>query len=804
MSFPFPRFLCLLLLQLPFFASAQPYSNVSLNSSLSTRDRNPYWTSPSGDFAFGFRPHQGFFLLAIWFAKITVENETIVWTANGGNPVESGSTVELTSKGVLTLKTPNGTEAWKAQTADSSQVAYAAMLNTGNFVLASTESTTVWASFNNPTDTILPTQNLQFGTQLRSRVTQDDYRARGKFLFSFQTDGNLVMYTLALPLDMALPVGSQNAAYWASNTVNNGSQLIFNQTGNIYLTLRSGGVYNLPSSSQIPDPTRSYYRRATLDYDGVFRQYTYPQTLPSNGRWPSSWSTSWSLPENICERGVCGVNSYCRLNINQRPQCECPPGYMFIDPNNTFRGCEQNFLPQICGKNGSKISDGFEMQELLSTDWPFADYETFKLVSEDWCSETCLNDCFCAAAITGDDNCWLKKFPLSRGRMTVNRKALIKVGDSSLKNVPPASVFEEKDEKENKWVIPVSSILGISVVFNLLLLVLIIYRPYRKKNIQTQMDIPHMSAGSSGVNLWSFTYKELEDATDGFKEELGRGAFSTVYKGVLKSDSGLLVAVKRLDNVVQGNDKEFKAEMNAIGKTNHKNLVRLLGFCDEGTHRLLVYEFMRNGSLENFLFGDSILDWNQRIKIAFGIARGLAYLHEDCSSQIIHCDIKPQNILLDDSYVARISDFGLAKLLMNEQTRTITGIRGTRGYVAPEWFKNMAITAKVDVYSFGIMLLEIVCCRKNAKQLVGEEDVEILSDLAYECCAQKALHILVMNDEAAKNDGKNLEKLVMVALWCIQEDPSVRPSMKKVTQMLEGAADVSMPPDPESFMSSIG
>ncbi|VVA33220.1 PREDICTED: G-type lectin S-receptor [Prunus dulcis] len=306
------------------------------------------------------------------------------------------------------------------------------------------------------------------------------------------------------------------------------------------------------------------------------------------------------------------------------------------------------------------------------------------------------------------------------------------------------------------------------------------------------------------MNLKYFTYEELEEATNGFKEELGRGAFATVFKGVLRSsDNGKYVAVKRLDNMVKDNELEFKAEINSIGKTNHKNLVQLLGFCNEGQHRILVYEFMSNGSLAGFLFGESMPNWYKRRQIALGIARGLLYLHEDCSSQIIHCDIKPQNILLDDSIGARISDFGLAKLLKMDQTHTTTGIRGTKGYVAPEWFKNFPITLKVDVYSYGILLLEIVCCRRNFEQQAEDEDQMILADWAYDCYEQKKLHLLFKNDDEAMEDMKTMEKYVMIAIWCIQEDPSLRPTTKKLTLMLEGTVEVSIPPNPSSFTSSI-
>ncbi|XP_021887698.1 G-type lectin S-receptor-like serine/threonine-protein kinase LECRK3 [Carica papaya] len=163
---------------------------------------------------------------------------------------------------------------------------------------------------------------------------------------------------------------------------------------------------------------------------------------------------------------------------------------------------------------------------------------------------------------------------------------------------------------------------------------------------------------------------------------------------------------------------------------------------------------------------------------------------------IIHCDIKPQNILLDDSLTAKISDFGLAKLLLSDQTRTNTAIRGTRGYIAPEWFKNIPITAKADVYSYGVILLEIICCRKNVEQGMEDEDEFVLTDWAYDCYRHRELHKLLKSDKEARNDRKRVEKLVMVAIWCIQEDPCLRPTMKKVIQMLEGVIDVSVPPCP--------
>ncbi|GKV42667.1 hypothetical protein SLEP1_g50045 [Rubroshorea leprosula] len=254
------------------------------------------------------------------------------------------------------------------------------------------------------------------------------------------------------------------------------------------------------------------------------------------------------------------------------------------------------------------------------------------------------------------------------------------------------------------------------------------------------------------------------------------------------------VAVKKLEKVIREWEKEFKTEVNVIGHTHHRNLVRLFGYCNEDENRLLVYELMQNGSLASFLFGVLRPSWKQRLQIAFEIARGLTYLHEECSTQIIHCDIKPQNILLDDSFTAKISDFGLAKLLINSKSHTLTGIRGTKGYVAPEWFRSTPITVKVDVYSFGVMLLEIFCCRRCVE--LEMDEAAILTEWAYDCYSEGNLGKLVENDEEEINDMGRVEMLVKVAMWCVQDEPSQWPKMRTVTMMLEGALLVPAPPCP--------
>ncbi|KAJ4753400.1 Serine/threonine-protein kinase [Rhynchospora pubera] len=797
---------CLLLALVPLQLQAQTTTathNVTVGSVLNSAGPNISWLSPSGEFAFGFRAADGNsseFLLAIWF--VNTADRTTAWYVNGDKPAPIGSTLQFTSFG-LSLKNSAGQETWSAGV---NGAVYAAMLDTGNFVLYNSSGKPIWQSFDNPSDTILPTQVLQLGSYLKSRLMATDYTT-GRFILRVQDDGNLVFYTLPLVSE------NQYSPYWASDTVGNGTKLVFNETGNIYFVLKNGtfdvtfGQLNTPSD---------FYQRATLDYDGVFRQYVHPKrsSTSARGGWSDSWTVVDLLPENICDNGgsnegsgICGFNSYCKLTSNNSVDCECPPQYSFLDPNRKYKGCTPDFPPQSCKLDES---DQFEFLSISNLDWRLADYEWYYSVDEDTCRQQCLNDCFCSVVVFSQGNCWKKKIPLSNGRMGdfVDRTLLLKVPKN---NSTQIQVHEENGWKKDKrvWILAGSLLLGSSVFVNVLLIlvVVLVTHYYQKKNMKgiSQQQTCLSALGQSPL---SFTYKELESATNEFSEEVGRGGSGVVYKGYIHQheQETMFIAVKNMDTQVLSNtEKEYTTEVQTIGQTFHRNLVRLLGFCNEGPHRLLVFEFMNNGSLNSWLLnGTTKPSWNQRFQVALGIARGLLYLHEECSTQIVHCDMKPQNILLDDNLTPKISDFGLAKLLKTDQTRTNTGIRGTKGYVAPEWFKNVGITSKVDVYSFGVILLEIVCCRRNVDQDIEDEEQVVLAYWVNDCYRDGRLSLVLPTwDEEAARDMRRIERFVKVALWCIQEEPSLRPTMLKVTQMLDGAVDIPIPPDPSSYISSI-
>ncbi|XP_038901905.1 G-type lectin S-receptor-like serine/threonine-protein kinase LECRK3 [Benincasa hispida] len=790
----------LFLLGLPTCSFSEPHKNVTLGSSLTaTEQHDLYWTSQFGEFAFGFLQLESKgFLLAIWFNKI--EEKTVVWSANRDKLAPKGSTIQFTSGGQLVLNDPSGNQIWTPSSSGSTNqyVSYAAMLDSGNFVLAAANSEILWQSFDVPTDTILPSQTLNMDQTLVARYSETNYSS-GRFQLQMQSDGNLVLCPRAFPFDR---VGK---AYWETNTTVSGSQLVFNLTGSINVITKNNTILiSVVTNTLSP---QNFYLRAIVEHDGIFRMYVYPKPT-HNSSMPKAWSqVSDSI--NICTMlntgwgiGVCGFNSYCRLGDDQRPFCTCPPRYVLLDPNDEIKSCKPNFVAQSCDPS-SLETDNFEFVTLENTNWPQADYGYFKSVSEEWCRNECLNDCFCAVATFRNGECSKKMFPLTYGRMdpSVGGRALLKVRKQNF--TFQLNNLVHKQRNKPTIVVIGSVLLGSSIFLNFLLFLLTLYIGYQLRRIR-KSKLVQEDLSILGVNLRIFSYEELNKATNGFIHQLGRGSFATVYKGIIDSeDNNNLVAIKKFDNVVQEGDQEFKTEVSAIAGTNHKNLVRFLGFCNEEEHRMLVYEFMHNGSLADFLFGTLKPTWCIRIQLVLGTARGLCYLHEECTTQTIHCDIKPHNILLDDSFTARIADFGLAKLLKKDQTRTLTAIRGTKGYVAPEWFRSLPITMKVDVYSFGILLLEIICCRKSFEEKVEDEEQMVLTDWAYDCFKERKVEILVENDEEAKMDLKRVKKFVMIAIWCIQEDPSLRPTMKKVLQMLEGAIEVSFPPDPSSFISTI-
>ncbi|XP_071688183.1 G-type lectin S-receptor-like serine/threonine-protein kinase LECRK3 [Rutidosis leptorrhynchoides] len=502
--------------------------------------------------------------------------------------VPSGSKVELTNGSGLVLSDPEGKQVWTS--GSISDLSYGFMNDTGNFVIVGSDSRKIWESFNNPADTMLPTQVMDRGGVISSKMSKTNF-STGKFQLRLLPDGNLVLNSLDIFSGDADDAYYMTGTNDASDSTNSGYQYIFNATGYLYILRSNGEIYDVTPRDSLP--SGDYYHRATLDSDGVFTQYYYPKKFTGD----ILWKVIWFVPENICgEDGssACGLNNVCSLE-NNRIKCECPPGFTLLDSNIPMGDCKPDFVPSCDGDYGE---EQFDFIELPNIDWPKSDYVRMNPSNEEACKSSYLKDCFCAVTVFRDGQCWKKQIPLSNGRKesSVYVKAFLKFrkGNHSLQSYPELL----RENKNQRSLILLGSALLSTSAFVIILLTSVIYDGFIRVQ-QKKSQNPISSSKAVEASLPRITYQELVKATNGFKDELGKGAFGAVYKGVLGTKT---ITVKKLHSLIQDVQKEFKTEVNTIARTNHKNLVQLLGYCDEGEQRLLIYEYMSNGTLASFLF----------------------------------------------------------------------------------------------------------------------------------------------------------------------------------------------------------
>ncbi|XP_035845872.1 putative receptor protein kinase ZmPK1 [Helianthus annuus] len=767
--------------------AVQPDLHLPQGSSLFV-EKKDHLVSPNGLFTAGFHEiGQNAYCFGIWFTQPTEDGKhTLVWMANRDEPVNGKrSKFSLGKTGDLVL-TDAGRRFWTSNT-NSKFPVQLKLLDSGNLVLIHIDNKSyIWQSFSSPTDTILPNQPFTKDTALTSIRSLTNFSS-GFYKFYFDNDNVIkLLYnrdevtSVFWPRPWLLP--------WAAGrtTYNNSRFASLDSKGRFW----SSDSFTFLTS----DYGKTLQRRLTLDVDGNIRVYTLNKRR---------WIVTWHAISTTCAiHGVCGPNSLCTYSPESGRTCACMHGYKAKNHSDSSFGCEPTFDLTKHPENYDFIRLPFV--EFYGFDSQFSSRSTF---SE--CKKACLDDPNCKAIQFNFDQgygafvCYVKTLlyngfykgtpfntylklrktdVLSYNQKVANESKL----ECSTSVIELKRPYEEKDESgSRKFMLWFSIILGGIEVLCFLFFCLITKRT-SGKTTQSYLAI--------ATGFKRFTYDEIMKVSHKFREEIGRGGGGIVYKGKLPDNR--VVAIKVLHDAIQG-EAEFLAEMSTIGRINHMNLIETYGYCAEGKHRILVYEYMENGSLASNLLVANKLDWLKRFEIAKGVAKGLAYLHEECLEWVLHCDVKPHNILLDANYIPKVADFGLSKLFHQNVTEDsiFSRIRGTRGYIAPEWVFNLPITSKVDVYSYGMVVLEMLTGRsptcdqaidyskiveqKRLVDWVREKVYEAREDLT----ETQLMEILdpVMTERFEIIQMKNL---LRVALQCVEEDKDARPTMSEVVKML--------------------
>ncbi|GKV37651.1 hypothetical protein SLEP1_g45651 [Rubroshorea leprosula] len=766
-------------------------------------DSGAFLFSPNGAFkASIYNPEgqQTNFYLCI----IHVASNAIIWSANRNDPISKSGKMDLTREGI-SIFDENGNLKWS--TLKLQEAVYALQLTEmGNLVLLDQSNASIWESFHHPTDTIVLGQHLHAGAMLSNAVSGYNL-STGDYKFMITSSDALLLWRGQIYWKLSM----DTQAYMNSNYVVN--YMAINKTG-LYLFGGNGSVVVTQVSLSL-----SNFRIAKLDLSGQFT------VLSLSG---NDLKKEFLGPVDSCRiPSICGTAGLCTADsTTNTPVCSCPAG--FSAASNSKGGClpsdASHSLPVACDStnNGSQLNSSVESYLRLGYGMNYFSLlfsEPRYDVDLSACQNLCSGDCSCLGIFydSASAHCYVLESELgsiiSSNTLGNDLLGYIKVLVGQRRRSSTGSPGNQR-----KGFPVVALVLLPFTGFSLLVVLGLLW--WRRSNIIMLREIKLGQPNSLSLedleafNILGlpqrFYYEDLKAATDNFKNRIGSGGFGTVYKGILPDKT--MVAVKKITNLgIQGKN-EFFTEVAIIGNIHHVNLVKLRGFCAQGQQRLLVYEYMNRGSLDRTLFGNGpVLEWQERFDIALGTARGLAYLHSGREQKIIHCDVKPENILLQDHFQAKISDFGLSKLLNPEQSSLFTTMRGTRGYLAPEWLTNSAISEKTDVYSFGMVLLELVSGRKNcsvpsqSRSVVGSNSgggnssSSSGSGLVYFPLFALEMHeqgrYLELADPRLESrvTSEEVEKLVRVALCCVHEEPALRPNMVTVVGMLEGGIPLTQP-----------
>ncbi|XP_022635481.1 G-type lectin S-receptor-like serine/threonine-protein kinase At1g11300 [Vigna radiata var. radiata] len=790
------------LFMLSFYVLDVGIATESITSSQSIKDSETL-SSKDGNFTFGFftPPNSSDRYVGIWWKS----QSTVLWVANRNQSLnDSSGVVTFSEDGNLVVLNGQNQVIWSTSVSNISTDTTAQLSDEGKLKL--TETTTgnsLWDSFQQPSNTLLPQMKVSSnrtgrGVGLTSWKNPSDPSV-GSFSLGAVERGKIVQVF----------IWNETRPYWRSGPWSGGVFTGVDLMASAYLnslTVVDGEVtYNPESGSE--------FGIFVLNSQGQVEQKYWDDEQ-------KALEVSWTSKLSDCDvYGVCGSFAICDAQsqgTNGSPICSCLKGF---EPNNKEEWDAQNWTsgcfrstPLQCERakdqNTTIDTNADQFLELQKVKVP--DFSEWSSAEPETCRSQCLQNCSCVA-YSHDDGIGC----MSWNDNLLDLQQLSNRGLHLYVRVDPSQL---QHGKKTTIIITVTVIIGIVIIVTCACVIWrrTSCRPAMKRGkkgfLCFKNDEPLKETGNkvfeelSRVKLQElllFDFEKLATATNNFHQsnKLGQGGFGPVYMGKLQD--GQEIAVKRLSRASGQGLEEFMNEVIVISKLQHRNLVRLLGCCIEGDEKMLLYEYMPNKSLDVFIFDPKkhkLLDWRKRCSIIEGIARGLLYLHRDSRLKIIHRDLKASNILLDDELNPKISDFGMARIFGRTEDHANTNrIVGTYGYISPEYAMQGLFSEKSDVFSFGVLLLEIVSGRRNTSFYDDEHSLTLLG-FTWAQWKEGNMLSLVDSEIYDPNDHEDMLRVIHIGLLCVQELASDRPTMATVVSMLNSDVVFLPPPSQPAFI----
>ncbi|XP_075657085.1 G-type lectin S-receptor-like serine/threonine-protein kinase At4g27290 isoform X1 [Castanea sativa] len=766
------------------FVSSDAVDSITQSQSQSLSDsENTTLVSKNGRFALGFFSpgNSNNRYLGIWYNNIPVK--TVVWVANRVDPIpDSSGLFMVNSIGSLVLLSSNKAVHWSANSTKQARNPIVQLLDSGNLVLREeNEDNYLWQSFDYPSDTWLP--GMKLGWDLRTGLER---RLTGWKTLDDPSPGEMSWgIELHNYPELVMMKGSQK--YFRSGPWKGDS------FGGIYES-QGTPLYNFSFVSNKYEVHFTY----ELINNSVIIRAVLNQSMYMGYVWvgeKEGWSMFFNWPKDKCDvYNLCGAYGNCI--ISESPICQCLEGFKPVslatgDAEERSRGCIRS--TQLSCQDKDKI----RFVKFAGLKMPATTYSWLNVsMNLEECRVKCLNNCSCTAYANSDIKDGGSGCAIWFNDLTDIRQLEVEAYRQDLYIRMSASEQEVKNKQKTKVVVIV--VVAIAIVFGVLMIPYCIWKrsnfrgedliSFDFSNRATQRGLINKKRTGKGRNnemeLPLFSFSSVSTATNYFSasNKLGEGGFGPVYKGSLLN--GQLVAVKRLSRKSGQGWQELKNEATLIAKLQHNNLVKLLGCCIERDEKILIYEYLPNKSLDYFLFDPirhGIKDWATRTHIIEGIVQGLLYLHQYSRLQIIHRDLKASNILLDKDMNPKISDFGLARIFCGNGSQATNRIVGTYGYMSPEYAMEGLFSVKSDVFSFGVLLLEILSGKKNT----GFYESDSINLIGYAWNLWKSNRSLELMDPILGDTPPTnvLLSYINIALLCVQESAADRPTMPDVVSM---------------------